>query len=330
MKYIAVLDTSIMSFNIGDQIIMESARKGLAPILNDAFVVNLPTHSPMFHWWEFSFKRNDSLSQNLSKLDLKFVCGTNLLEKNMKKRKNTWNLHMMDTHYIKDVVLVGVGTDKLDKIENKYTEKLYKRILSHEYIHSTRDEKTKELLESMGFKAINTGCPTLWGLDKTVCEQIPTTKSEKVIFTITDYTPNLEKDKKMLDILFDNYKEVFCWIQGSQDVEYLQKMNLKDKNIQYISPSLAAYNEFLEREKTCDYVGTRLHGGIKAMQKLHRAIIIGVDNRAYDMHKSYNLNYISRENIEDLEDMINKPINTDIKIDINKINEFLGQFISYE
>lgn len=48
MKYIGIMDTSIMSFNLGDQIIMESSRNGLKKILEDAFVVNMPTHSPLF------------------------------------------------------------------------------------------------------------------------------------------------------------------------------------------------------------------------------------------------------------------------------------------
>lgn len=327
MKYIALLDTSVMSFNIGDQIIMESARKGLAPVTENNFVVNFPTHSPLFHWWEFSLRQNDSFSCNLSKLDLKFVCGTNLLEKNMKKRKNTWNIHQLDGRYIRDFILVGVGTDGLDSIANRYTEKLYKTILSTKYIHSTRDEKTKNFLNSLGFKAINTGCPTLWELNEKHCRNIPETKSDKVVFTITDYMPDRENDRKMIEILFKNYKQIFCWIQGSQDVDYLKKLNVEDfeGKIIYISPSLSAYNEFLEKNE-CDYVGTRLHAGIKAMQKKRRAIIIGVDNRARDMNKTYNLNYLERDHIKVLPEMINSKIETRINIEEGKIESFLKQF----
>ena len=56
MKKIAILDTSILSFNLGDQIIMESARHGLQSITQNAFVVNMPTHSPLFHRYEFSLR----------------------------------------------------------------------------------------------------------------------------------------------------------------------------------------------------------------------------------------------------------------------------------
>ena len=78
------MDTSIMSFNLGDKIIMESARNGLKEILDGAFVIDMPTHSPLFHTHEFSLRRIDSFQESLNSIDLKFVCGTNLLAKDMK------------------------------------------------------------------------------------------------------------------------------------------------------------------------------------------------------------------------------------------------------
>ena len=326
MKYIALMDTSVMSFNIGDQIIMESIRHGLEPVLKDAFVINMPTHSPLFHWWEFSVFGNDSLTENLNKLDFKFVGGTNLLEKNMRKRKNTWNIHMTDSRYIKDFILVGVGTDSLEDAANDYTRKLYTRILNKDYTHSTRDESTKIFLEKLGFKAVNTGCPPLWGLGTEHCMRIPVEKSDKVIFTITDYMKDAEKDKIMIDVLGRNYGELYCWIQGSMDLEYLESLEADNEKIKLISPSLQAYNKFLD-DIDCDYVGTRLHAGIKAMQKMKRTIIVGVDNRAYDMHLTYNFNYINRNSIENLENMINSSLDTVINIDERKINSFLNQFV---
>ena len=68
-----------------------------------------------------------------------------------------------------------------------YTRYIYKNIFSKEYIHSTRDEKTKIFLENNGFKAINTGCPTLWGLTDDLCKQIPCQRKKKVIFTLLSF-----------------------------------------------------------------------------------------------------------------------------------------------
>lgn len=328
MKKIAILDTSVMSFNIGDQIIMDGSRTALANTLKDAFVVNFPTHSPLFHRYEFSLKGKDSFSSALNSLDLKIVCGTNLLEKNMFKRKNTWNIHLGDTKYINDIVLMGVGTDGLPKVANWYTKLLYRRALSSKYIHSTRDEKTKEFVESLGLRAINTGCPTLWSLTEEHCKNITSVKQDKVIFTVTDYKPDYDKDAKMIKTLQNNYAEVSCWLQGVEDLSYIKSLPLKEEEmnrINFIAPSLNEYDKFLTKNN-CDYVGTRLHAGIRAMQKGRRSIIIGVDNRAKDMNDDVNLNYLDRSNLLELDEYIKSEFKTEVKINQESINAYLGQF----
>src|ERR1700709_2545839 len=47
---IAVLDTSVTSMNLGDQIIMDATRGILNELFPNAFYVNLPTHE--FFMWE--------------------------------------------------------------------------------------------------------------------------------------------------------------------------------------------------------------------------------------------------------------------------------------
>lgn len=325
MRKIAIMDTSIMSFNLGDQIIMESARKELKEIIDNSFVINMPTHSPLFHEYEFSIRHKDSFRQSLEEVDLKFVCGTNLLSKNMKKRKNTWNINYREAKYFNDYILVGVGTDDLDSLANKYTQKLYNRALSHKYIHSVRDEKTKQFLNELGFRAVNTGCVTMWSLDEEHCCKIPKKKSETVVFTVTDYKADPIKDKEMITTLLSEYNKVYCWLQGIMDQKYLYELGIGDKKINYITPSLEGYNNFLKSNE-CDYVGTRLHAGIKAMQCGKRAIIIGVDNRAKDINDTYHLNYLERENINQLKKYINDEIETEITIEKEEIRAFLGQF----
>ena len=49
MKKALLLDTSIGTSNVGDDIIMECVEKELAPILANMFVFRLPTHVPAFH-----------------------------------------------------------------------------------------------------------------------------------------------------------------------------------------------------------------------------------------------------------------------------------------
>lgn len=324
MKKIAIMDTSIASFNLGDQIIMESSRRALNPITKDAFVVNFPTHSPLFHKYEFSIRRKDDFASSLDSFDYKFVCGTNLIEKDMKKRKNLWNLHVLDSKYINGFILVGVGTDGLPGLQNKYTQKFYDRMLSHDFLHSTRDEKTKIFLENMGFKAINTGCTTLWSLTKEHCNNIPHRKSSEVVFTITDYCRDPESDKKLIKMLCSEYTKVYFWPQGMFDYEYFSSLGIKESLV-ILQPSLAAYNEFLINND-CDFVGTRLHAGIKAMQAGKRSIILGVDNRAKDMFDTYRLNYVDRNDFFQLKNMIYNELVTDIELNQSRIKKFIGQF----
>lgn len=320
MIKMGLLNTAIASFNKGDYIIVESAKKQLKEIIKDKFVIEFATHAPLLHTYQFD--RN--MKSNLEKLEIKFVCGTNLLSKTMFARRSSWNINIFEAKYMKECVLLGVGAGNFGKFDF-YTKKLLHRSLSHKYIHSVRDEEAKKMLESIGFKAINTGCPTLWELNKRHCEKIPTQKNKKVIFTLTDYKKDIENDQLLINILNENYEEVFFWVQGFQDFEYLQSLkNIEKINIIY--PDIDCYEEFLDNNE-CDYVGTRLHAGIKAMQKGKRSIIIIVDNRARSMRETYNLNCIERNETEKkLKEYICSTIVTDVKIDENIIKKWKEQF----
>ena len=324
MKKIALLNTAIFSFNQGDYIIMESVKKQLSFLTSEAFVVEIATHSPMFHVRELGLFNKNSFYDKLQDIDYKFVCGTNLLAHNMHYRKTAWNINLRDTKHFGGAVLVGVGTCHSDEEINAYTRKLYKQALAADYTHSVRDERTKKMMEDMGYKVINTGCATMWGLTESHCEKIPCTKKNKVVFTLTDYAMDPKNDKKMIDILRRNYDELVFWPQGVGDFEYFHSLG-ETKDIQIISPLLENYSCFLT-QNDCDFVGTRLHAGIKAMQMLKRSIIIGVDNRARDMAANYGLHLIERETIEDLEAKINGTFSTKMKIKEENIRTFLAQF----
>ena len=92
-----------------------------------------------------------------------------------------------------------------------------------------------------------------------------------------------------------------------------------------IPSTLDAFDAALDQEDT-DYVGTRLHGGIRALQHGRRSLIIAIDNRAREMHKDFNIPVLERDEIEKLEDWICGESTTDIRIPIDEIERFLGQF----
>ncbi|MNI15088.1 Polysaccharide pyruvyl transferase [compost metagenome] len=235
-----------------------------------------------------------------------------------------WNINIFNYGPLKGSILVGVGAGKGNKL-NGYTKMLYNKVLSHDYIHSVRDERTKQILEGMGFKALNTGCATLWSLTPEFCKEIPTHKSDSVIFTLSPYstTEHLKEDQLLIDVLNKNYKNVYYWIQGENDLAYIKGFR-NTNNIKIIPPALEEYEKILHTD--VDYIGTRLHGGIYAMRHKKRSIIIAIDERARGMGDSYNLNLIDRNKISNLENMINSEIVTDVRVNFDMVKMWLKQF----
>lgn len=324
MKKIVMFDTSYGTQNVGDFIINEAINRQLDELLNKNFIVRYSTHTPIQKFFQ-NFRKN-FISSFCQSADLKFLCGTNIFTYNLLHFNPNFNINPMDIKNYKNVISVGCGMTPAARKVNPYTKFIYKRILSKDYIHSTRDEKTKELLTSLGVNAINTGCPTMWSLTPEHCRQITKKKSNKVIFTLTDYKAERISDQKLIDILISNYEQVYFWVQGSDDLEYFNSFKNTD-SIEIVNPNLESYRQLL----TCgdiDYVGTRLHAGIFAMQHLVRSIIIIVDNRARDIKENYNIPTIEREEIgENLEMMINSDFITDVKINQENIDLWKKQFL---
>lgn len=92
-----------------------------------------------------------------------------------------------------------------------------------------------------------------------------------------------------------------------------------------ISPNLDSYDSYLSQNE-CDYIGTRLHGGIRAIQKKKRALIIGVDNRAEEKKSDFNLNVVSRGDWNGLNSFISGRFPTKINIPVAAINLWKEQF----
>ena len=274
MKKIILYNPSITTINIGDEIIFESICKHIQPILKDAFNIHVSTHLPVSYLF----------SKILSSADEKFVCGTNLLRNNLGGVFRQWDINIFNAKKLGPAVLIGVGWQQDNKRLNLYTKGLYKKILHKEKIHSVRDEYTKKRLESLGFtNVINTGCATMWDLTKDKCEKIPTTKSKKVIFTLTDYNKDPVKDKMIIDVLSHEYEEVYLWLQGYGDYTYAKDLGILN-NVTIVQPNLESYDKILLNEDV-DYIGTRLHGGVRALQNDKRTMIIAVDSRAEEKKK---------------------------------------------
>lgn len=320
---ILLLNPSIASSNIGDDIIMECVEKEIEFIVKDRFVYHLPTHVSSFHWYQVL--RNSSAIRNYTDCVYKLVCGSNLLVKNMLTHYPQWNVNMLNYKPLKDCILVGVGAGAGESA-NLYTRLLYKKLLNADYFHSVRDERSKIFIESLGLKAINTGCATMWMLTPDFCKNIPTKKASRVIFTLTANAIPLEADQELIKILNRSYDKVLFWVQGDNDLKYLHKF--KDiQNIEIVKPTKGAYEAIL-LEDDVDYVGTRLHAGIYAMRHTKRSIIIVIDERAREINKSNNLVCLEREQVvNELEDLIKSEFETRVSMPVDEIKRWKQQFV---
>lgn len=313
---ITIMDTSICSANVGDYIIMDSVRHEL----NELFVmhqkITVPTQEKI-HYTSY---------QRIKEAEYAFVGGTNLLSSNMNKY-NQWKINLKDTLFLKDVILMGVGWWQYQEKPNIYTKYLLNKVLNRTVMHSVRDSYTEKQLKSIGISnVINTACPTMWTLTEEHCNLIPSKKADAVVFTLTDYNVNRELDQALIDILIKNYETVYFWVQGSGDYEYLNSLD-KVEYIKIIAPNLTSYDEILTSNQELDYVGTRLHAGIRALQKKRRSLIVAIDNRAIEKSKDVNLPILNREDIKvKLELLINSELHTEIKIPLDNIKFWKEQF----
>lgn len=322
MDTIVLFDPGIRSLNKGDEIIMRSAEAALSDILADNYVIKCATHAPAV-----TFYQNTRLNPRMKVYQnarYKFICGSNLMWKNMFKPRPVFNVNWFNCMPYEGSILLGVGVGQAKDKLNGYTKRLYSKILSDQWIHSVRDARAEQFVKDLGFQALNTGCPTMWKFTPEFCAGMPTRKSDAVIFTLTDYGRAHEADQKLIDILLANYKEVYFWIQGVYDKEYLETFQHTEQ-IRIVPPTIERFDEILGRDDI-EYVGTRLHAGMFAMQHQKRTVILAIDNRVRDMKLTYDLNVLERGQIDQLNRYINSEIKTNLKINFKNIRKWFSQF----
>lgn len=316
MKKITIFDTSVCSENIGDYIIMDAVDNQLYQLFKNEMLFHSLTHGKV-----------SKETYRLNRIsNYSFIGGTNLLSSNMNSY-NQWKINMIDALFLGGIVLMGVGWWQYQENPNLYTKILLNNILNKSILHSVRDNYTEKMLKNIGINnVINTGCPTMWGLTQKHCNEIPRKKAENVVFTLTDYNKDMINDSKLIDILLKSYKKVYFWPQGSGDFEYIH-LFIQVNDMEILGGNLFSYDDLLDDEDICiDVVGTRLHAGIRSLQKKRRTIIIGIDNRAEEKSKDFNLKVLSRNNLDDLEGLIDTEFSTDITIHEKHIIEWKNQF----
>jgi len=313
LPLVVLFDTSVCTRNLGDQIIMDSVRRQLRQTLPNAFLCNVATHDYLS---EESYKLLDAA-------DLAIVGGTNLLSADLRKY-NQWKIGFRDAFKLNNIVLLGVGWWQYQHKPTRYTGWLLRQVLDRTLIHSVRDEYTRKQLASANiYNVFNTGCVTLWELSDAHLSAIPAERADTVVMTLTDYKPDIKRDKILFNILAKYYRKIFLWLQGSRDFSYAK--SVVDSKVEFISPCLEAYDELLGSNIELDYVGTRLHAGIRALQHGRRTAIVAVDNRAKEMGSDFALPVVERAKIDELRTMLEAPFAIDLRLPRDEIEVWKEQ-----
>ena len=189
--------------------------------------------------------------------------------------------------------------------------------------HSVRDSYACDQLASVIPKVLNTACPTMWQFTPEHCQSISPRKSTSVIFSLTAWKRHPEHDLDLMNILVRNYKNVFFFPQMKEDYDYMQSFNIS--GIKVLPSTVHSYDRFLENEDI-DFIGTRLHGGIRALQKKHRTLVLAVDVRSTEIGKDTNLAVLRRGDASGIQTWIDNPTPTNIRLPQDAIDAWKQQF----
>lgn len=297
------------SVNLGDLIIQDAVKQELTQLFPQAEIVHYSSHAPL---------TSEQLS-NLSSFAAVIVGGSNLLSSRLRpynrwsekyeRWTNQWAISLIDAIRIKNATLLGAGWVQYQNPPDFFSRMMYRFALSRQTFQSVRDEYSKKRLMEAGISnVLNTNCITMWQLAKKDMRRYPTTQAENALVILTDYAKKPEYDGRLLKLLKNRYKSVYAWPQGSHDKAYLEELGFDGV---MLDRSLAGLDDFVRSGNSFDYIGTRLHGGIRCLQNDKRALIIEVDNRATEIARDTNLPTVKREDFDFIEKWIgcSEPLN---------------------
>lgn len=313
VRRIALLKPSISTKNKGDNIIVNYCEKILEGIFPFDFFCDVSTHNVI-----------DELSRSIIDKSLhNILCGSGILTSDLFKGRMKGGQWMVDeTSYYNNVILMGVGWERYQDYATKRTAQCYQKFLSKKYLHAVRDNYSLGKLAECGIKnVINTGCPTIWGMTPEAVSNIRKNIAKKAAIAFNYHQTDEKRDKVILNTAREFYGEnIFLWAQSQRDIDYAEHIGLKYNPIRTIT-HLSQYEIMLEFDEI-DYIGCRLHGGIHALNYCQRAFIVPVDNRSAEMGEDFKLPVF---NAGDIKQVLPYYV-PEIKIDLEAINEWKGQF----
>jgi polysaccharide pyruvyl transferase WcaK-like protein len=287
-------DWSRSSPNIGDQIISRASHRELKRIYNDSCeLTSIPSHTQL----------DEKAYKILDKSDKVVVGGSNLFWFRLFPRAS-WPLRLRDVFKLRNVCFMGVGWGSYKISTGPFGRFVCGSILNPTGHNSFRDKYScKKALELGVPNPIFTGCHTTWAIGRNATA-FTQKKKKQCVFTLTDYAKDPHTDRMFIALLKKMYgqRNLFFWPQGSGDLSYLEQLEIIQP-YQVLKGDLPTFENFL-RSTDVDYVGTRLHGGIFAMEHNKRSVIVSVDNRAVEMGQDLGLAVVSRDRLDVLAEVL--------------------------
>lgn len=273
---IVVFDPAVENVNAGDEIISSAVQA--IPHLHEGDVERLTTHRLL----------RKSERDLVSDADLLVLSGTNAISSRMEKF-GQWLIDPDLARRMRNkLMLLGVGWWQYQGPPSLYTRNLLNFILTDQVPHSTRDSYTHDRISALGKRSMMTGCPTMWNLPSD-CQR-PLTGSGRAVITVTDYKrmdPDI--DRRWISVVKEHYSEVDIVGMGPGDRSHFEGLGID--SVAWKGQGTADLEAALQG---ADFIGTRLHAGVKALQNGRPTLILAVDNRAKEISKSTGLNVTDR------------------------------------
>ena len=144
---------------------------------------------------------------------------------------------------------------------------------------------------------------------------------------LTDYKVDREMDGRLVDLVQKHYRRVFFLPQGKWD-ETAHEPAVKRPGIVWLERKASVIEKFVAEEPSFDYVGNRLHGGIRCLLKRRRTLILEVDNRAKEIGADVGLPTLPREDFAAIERWILGPTTLNLRLPREAIQTWRNQFAS--
>jgi hypothetical protein len=297
-------------------------------IIKDAVTDNLPEglRAQIADWVPIDLWRTNIA---LRRDQILVLAGANIIANDPLLNPGVWRPNLRTALASQFVVLFGVVWWQYQGNPSFLTSLFYRRFLLDSGLsHSVRDAYTKSMLAKCGIaNVINTGCPTMWKLPPRMDFAH---KAQRVVFTLTDYLPSAQHDRALLDVLERNYEQLILFPQGTDDEKYFKSIATRSQvqGTQVLDRDIDSFNRLLIPNEI-DYIGTRLHAGIRSLQRGVRTFVVSVDNRATEIARDTNLPVVERSAIDSLERRLNTEFSCSLRINREGIEEFVTSLERY-